>query len=78
VQLAEQRHGRDTFKRDYVARMELSNAATVLAQLPAACEHFNEVHPHSSLKMRSPREFRRHQAAQARRSTVKESALRCE
>jgi len=36
------------------------------------------VHPHSSLKMRSPREFRRHQAAQARRSTVKDAALRCE
>jgi hypothetical protein len=34
-----------------------SDAATVLAQLPAAFEHFNEVHPHSSLKMRSPREF---------------------
>lgn len=68
----------NTFKRDYVARMDLSDAATVLAQLPAAFEHFNEVHPHSSLKMRSPREFRRHQAAQARRSPVKGSALRCE
>jgi transposase InsO family protein len=64
----------NTFKRDYVARMDLSNAATVLAQLPAAFEHFNEVHPHSSLKMCSPREFRRHQAAQARRSTVKDAA----
>jgi transposase InsO family protein len=67
-----------TFKRDYVARMDLSDAATVLAQLPAAFEHFNEVHPHSSLKMRSPREFRRHQAAQARRSTVQEAVLQCE
>jgi putative transposase len=67
-----------TFKRDYVARMDLSDAATVLAQLPAAFEHFNEVHPHSSLKMRSPREFRRHQAAQARRSTVQEAVLHCE
>lgn len=26
-------------------------APTVLAQLPAAFEHFNEVHPHSSLRM---------------------------
>ena len=68
----------NTFKRDYVARMDLSDAATVLAQLPDAFEHFNEVHPHSSLKMRSPREFRRHQAAQARRSPVKDAALRCE
>ncbi|WP_232245779.1 MULTISPECIES: IS3 family transposase [Delftia] len=55
----------NTFKRDYVARMDLSDAQTVLAQLPAAFEHFNEVHPHSSLKMRSPREFRRQQAAEA-------------
>ncbi len=38
---------------------------TVVAQLPAAFEHFNEVHPHSSLKMRSPRGFRRQQAAAA-------------
>jgi transposase InsO family protein len=34
-----------------------SDAATVLVQLPAAFEHFNEVHPHSSLKMRSPRDL---------------------
>ena len=51
----------NTFRRDYVSRMDLSDALTVLAQLPAAFEHFNEVHPHSSLKMRSPREFRRQQ-----------------
>lgn len=62
----------NTFKRDYVARMDLSDARTVLAQLPAAFEHFNEAHPHSSLKMRSPREFRRQQAAGA------EQALYCE
>ena len=49
----------NTFRRDYVSRMDLSDAATVLAQLPAAFEHFNEIHPHSSLEMRSPREFRR-------------------
>ena len=48
----------NTFGRDYVSQMDLSDAATVLAQLPAAFEHFNEVHPHSSLKMRLPREFR--------------------
>jgi hypothetical protein len=62
----------NTFKRDYVARMDLSDARTVLAQLPAAFEHFNEGHTHSSLKMRSPREFRRQQAAGA------EQALYCE
>ena len=61
-----------------MARVDLSDAATVLAQLPAAFEHFNEVHPHSSLKMRSPREFRRHQAAQARQPSAKDPALHCE
>jgi transposase InsO family protein len=50
----------NTFRRDYLSRTDLSDAQTVLAQLPAAFEHFNEVHPHSSLKMRSPREFRQH------------------
>lgn len=49
----------NTFRRDYLCRMDLSDAGAVLAQLPAAFEHYNEVHPHSSLKMRSPREFRR-------------------
>ena len=68
----------NTFKRDYVARMDLRNAATVLEQLPAAFEHFNEVHPHSSLKMRSPREFRRHQAAQVRSESMTDLALNCE
>jgi transposase InsO family protein len=68
----------NTFKRDYVARMNLRNAATVLAQLAAALEHFNEVHPHSSLKMRSPREFRRHQAAQVRSESITDLALNCE
>lgn len=67
-----------TFKRDYVARMDLPDAATVFAQLPAAIEHFNEVHPHSSLKIRSPREFRGHQAAQARQQTAEDLALSCE
>ena len=62
----------NTFKRDYVARMDLSNARTVLVQLPAAFEHFNEVHPHSSLKMRSPREFRRQRAA------VDDQGVHCE
>lgn len=53
----------NTFKRDYVPRMDLRDARAVLAQLPAAFEHFNEVHPHSSLKMLSPREFRQQRAA---------------
>ena len=68
----------NTFKRDYVARMDLRDALTVLAQLPAAFEHFNEVHPHSSLKMRSPREFRRQKAAQVRQEPMTDQALYCE
>ena len=68
----------NTFKRDYVSRMDLTDAPTVMAQLPSAFEHFNEVHPHSSLKMRSPREFRRHQAAQARQLRQDGPALHCD
>ena len=68
----------NTFKRDYVARMDLRDAQTVLAQLPAAFEHFNELHPHSSLKMRSPREFRRQQAAHARQEPAMDQALYCD
>jgi len=67
----------NTFKRDYVSRMDLSDAATVMAQLPAAYEHFNEVHPHSALKMKSPREFRQQQAATQRQTQI-ELALYCE
>ncbi len=68
----------NTLMRDYVARMDLRDAATVMAQSPAAFEHFNEVRTHSSLKMQSPRKFRRHQAAQARKQPVKDLALHCE
>jgi Integrase core domain len=48
-----------TFKRDYVYLHRLESAATVLAQLSAWFEDYNEVHPHRGLKMRSPREYRR-------------------
>jgi putative transposase len=51
---------------------------TVLAQLAAAFEYFHEVHPHSSFKTRSPREFRRHQAVHVRQEPVQGSALNCE
>ena len=54
------------------------DAPTVLAQLPAAFEHFNEVHPHSSLKMRSPREFRRQRVEQLRHAQLEQPALHCE
>lgn len=68
----------NTFKRDYVSRMDLTDAQIVMAQLPAAFEHFNEVHPHSSLKMRSPREFRRLQAAQPHQVRQDEPAQTCD
>jgi transposase InsO family protein len=45
----------NTLKRDYVSQMDRSTAAAVLAPLPDAFEHFNEVHPHSALKWKSPR-----------------------
>jgi putative transposase len=51
-----------TFKRDYADRMDRRDALTVLRQLDAAFEHYNEIHPHKALKMLSPRLFRRHRA----------------
>ncbi|NMM80546.1 transposase [Acidovorax sp. SRB_14] len=66
----------NTFKRDYVSRMDLADARTVMAQMQAAFEHFNEVHPHSSLKMKSPREFRQQRAAQGRLAQAE--TLHCE
>jgi hypothetical protein len=67
----------NTFRRDYESKMDLTDAPTVLAQLAAAFEHFNEVHPHSSLKMKSPREFRRQRAEQMRQAQLNEAALHC-
>jgi putative transposase len=51
-----------TFKRDYADRMDRRDALTVLRQLDAAFEHYNEIHPHQALKMLSPRMFRRRAA----------------
>ncbi|WP_316890985.1 IS3-like element ISRso10 family transposase [Ralstonia edaphi] len=48
-----------TMKRDYVAFMPKPDAATATRNLAIAFEHYNEQHPHSALKYRSPREFRR-------------------
>lgn len=49
-------------KRDYADRMDRRDALTVLRQLEAAFEHYNEVHPHRALKMLSPRMFRQRAA----------------
>ncbi len=63
---------------DYEGRMDLRDVKTVLAQLSSAFEHFNEVHPHSSLKMRSPREFRRQRAEQVRQEPSTDQAVYCD
>ena len=41
----------NTFKRDYMSRMDLRDAPTVLAQLPGAFEHFNEIQQDHALAM---------------------------
>jgi transposase InsO family protein len=47
-----------TLKRDYVQVTPLPNAEVVLGLLPAWFEDYNTHHPHSGLKMRSPRVHR--------------------
>ena len=49
--------GRDGERNDRVTI--LPDAATILAKLPDWIEDYCEVHPHSGLKFRSPREFMR-------------------
>jgi len=46
-----------TLKRDYARIQPRPDALTVLQQLPAWINDYNENHPHSGLRMRSPREF---------------------
>jgi transposase InsO family protein len=46
-----------TFKRDDVRVNPLPDAATALAQISRWIDDDNEIHPHSGLAMRSPREF---------------------
>lgn len=48
----------NTFKRDYVGGADLSDAQTVIRQLPGWIEDYNRLAPHSSLKQLSPWEFR--------------------
>lgn len=51
-----------TFKRDYVRVHPLPDAKTALSLIAGWIEDYNEIHPHSGLKMRSPREHRRAQS----------------
>ena len=46
-----------TLKRDYVQVTPLPDAASALALLGTWFDDYNDNHPHSGLKMRSPREF---------------------
>ena len=50
-----------TFKRDYVRVNPIPDARTALDQIAGWFKDYNENHPHSGLKMRSPREFIRAQ-----------------
>jgi len=51
-----------TFKRDYVRINPLPDALTALRQIAGWFNDYNENHPHSGLRMRSPREFIQAQA----------------
>jgi putative transposase len=46
-----------TIKRDYARVSSLPDAQTVMENLPLWMRHYNEVHPHSALGYRAPREF---------------------
>lgn len=54
-----------TLKRDYVQVTPLPDAQTVLGLIGAWINDYNDNHPHSGLKMRSPREFIAAQTATA-------------
>ena len=54
-----------TLKRDYVKINPLPDANTALAAIEGWFEDYNESHPLSGLKMKSPREFIRAQTATA-------------
>ena len=46
-----------TLKRDYARLAILADAETVMRLLPAWFEDYNTIHPHSGLRMLSPREY---------------------
>lgn len=52
-----------TLKRDYARVNPRPDAISVLQKLPAWFEDYNTIHPHSGLRMRSPREFIAQQSA---------------
>ena len=46
-----------TLKRDYIRIAALPDAETALLLIDGWIEDYNEIHPHSALKMASPRQF---------------------
>jgi len=55
----------NTMRRDYVESADLWSAASVIEQIQGWFDDYNEVAPHSALKMKSPREFRVEQTLSA-------------
>ena len=51
-----------TFKRDYLRINPLPDAQSALRQIAGWVNDYNEIHPHSALRIRSPREFIQAQA----------------
>ena len=51
----------NTIKRDYVDGADLSDAQTVIQQLPGWIEDYNRLAPHSALGFLSPKAFRAQQ-----------------
>ena len=51
-----------TFMRDYLRINPLPDANTALRQVAGWIDDYDDIHPHSALRMRSQREFIRAQA----------------
>ena len=56
-----------TIKRDYVYVQDCHSAEFVKSQIPQWFNDYNTIAPHSSLKMKSPREFYENASELARR-----------
>ena len=54
-----------TLKRDHVQLTPLPDAASALPLIGTWFDDYNDHHPHSGLRMRSPREFIQAQTATA-------------
>jgi putative transposase len=56
----------NTIKRDYVGGSDLSDAGTVIRQLPDWIQDYNRIAPHSALGFLSPTDFRAQQYTELR------------